>query len=97
MTDQSKTTAGAKAKTQDYISQLKKETEGVKDSKVHEHDELEWDAHVEEEEETPQQQKKGVVVQQGTVTSQKAKKLGDLFDGSKPQQTKGRSFKPQEG
>ena len=101
MTDQSKTTTGAKAKTQDYISQLKKETEGVKDSRANEQDELEWDTHVEEEEETPQQKKKGVVVQQGTVTSDKPKKLGDLFSDSKAQQTRGpgqgKSFKPREG
>ena len=97
MTDHSKTTAGAKGKTKDIITQLKKETEGVKDNKANEHDEIDWDRQgSEDEEETTQ--KKGPVMKQGAVGTDRPKKLRDLFDDTpKQQKPKTGTTKPKEG
>jgi len=85
MSTQAKTTVN-KGKTKDVITQLKKETEGVKDTKGNQHDEIDWDRHESEEEEETTQKKQGVVVEQGKVGTDKPKKLKDLFDDAPAQQ-----------
>ena len=93
MSTQKKTTnASSKTKgpTQDYISQIKKETGGQKENKTNEVNELDWERTVsDEEEETVQTAKKGVI-EQGKVGTDKPKKLRDLFDNepAKPKQKK---------
>lgn len=93
MTDQSK-----KGKTtKDYISQIKKGSDNVKDTKAQEGEEIDWERQESDEEEEVQQ-KKGVVIQQGTVGSDKPKKLKDVFgDSSQGQQQKTKTYKPKEG
>ena len=92
MSTGTKTTAGgAKGKTKDYITQIKKETEGQKDAAQIENEDNDWHKYDSEEEEAQTGGKKGVVVEQGKVGTDKPKKLGDLFSDA-PKQT--RSFKP---
>lgn len=79
--------------TKDYISQIKKETGGVKDTKAHNADEIDWERHESEEEEEVVQQKKGVVVQ-GKVGTEKPQKLKDIFGDSQVQKPK--TAKPKE-
>jgi hypothetical protein len=81
MSTQAKAT-GNKGKTKDVITQIKKETEGVKDSKGTEHEEIEWTRQDSEEEEETTGKKKGVIVEQGKVGTDKPKRLKDLFDDS---------------
>jgi hypothetical protein len=83
MSTQTKTATGTKGKTKDVITQIKKDTEGPKDTKVQEHDEIEWERH-ESEEEDDTQKKKGVVIEQGKVGNDKPKKLRDLFSDDAP-------------
>jgi hypothetical protein len=85
MTSQNKTTTGAKGKS-DYITQLKKEADGVKETKVNETEDLDWERNVsEEEEEAPTTTtKKGVIEKQGIVGTNKARNLKDLLEGEKP-------------
>jgi hypothetical protein len=71
---------GNKGKTKDVITQIKKETEGVKDSKATEQ-EIDWNRPESDEEETSGK-KKGVIVEQGKVGTDKPKRLKDLFDDS---------------
>jgi hypothetical protein len=94
MTDQSKK---GKA-TKDYISQIKKDSEAVKDTKTNENDEIDWDRNESEEEEEVQHKKGGVVVEQGKVGSDKPKKLKDIFgDSTTNQAQKPRTNKPKDG
>ncbi len=86
-----------KGKTKDYISQIKKDTENVKESKKNEAEDIEWDRQESEDEEEVQQQKKGVVVQQGAVGTDKPKKLKDVFGESTQTQKPKYNNKPKDG
>jgi hypothetical protein len=86
-TSNNKATAGAKGKTKDYITQIKKESDVQKDQAHLENEDNEWNKYESDEEDT--QAKKNVVVEQGKVGSDKPKKLKDLFgDTPQPKQTK---------
>jgi hypothetical protein len=91
MSTGAKTTAGTKGKTKDTITQIKRETEGQKDSTHVENEDNEWNKMDSDEEET-QTSKKGVIVEQGKVGTDKPKNLKDLFASAPKQQTK--AFKP---
>ncbi len=81
-------TGKTKPQTKDYISQIKKETVGQKESDINETNNLDWEKEVtDEEEETIQTAKKGVI-EQGKVGTDKPKKLRDLFNDepAKPKQ-----------
>ncbi len=91
MSTGTKTTAGTKGKTKDYITQIKKETEGQKDSAQIENEDNEWHKYESDEEEA-QTGKKGVVVEQGKVGTDKPKKLKDLFDDTPKQKRPAKPF-----
>lgn len=80
-----KATSG-KANTKDYLTQIKKETEGVKDQAQLENEDNEWNHHVSDDDEG--QVSKGVVVEQGKVGTDKPKKLKDLFGDTTQKQPK---------
>ena len=85
----------AKPQTQDYISQIKKETVGQKENKNNEINDLNWDKNVsDDEEETIQTAKKGIIAQ-GKVGSDKPKKLRDLF-ANEPAKPKSKRTQPAE-
>lgn len=90
MTDQTK-----KGKTtKDYISQIKKDTETHKDTKLHEDDDAAWVASDEEE---VQPKLGGVVVEQGKVGTEKPRKLMDIFgESTDAQRPKPKNKKPTE-
>jgi hypothetical protein len=81
-----------KTTDKDYISQLKKGTEGVKEEKPVDNED-DWDRMESEEEEDAGQKKAGVVTQGPKGTSGKATKLRDLFDEA-PVKTKKPATKP---
>jgi len=87
MSTQAKTTAN-KGKTKDVITLIKKDTEGVKDTKGHHNEDIDWNHQESEEEEEVTQKKQGVVVEQGKVGTDKPKKLKDLFNEEPAKKTK---------